>query len=119
MSSRARKFTATTAIVAAAGAVGLIGASSASAATKTTTYPTVCGAMICTFPLATLWPESVAYEGVTCTLPGITCPTANVARDCKGRQIRARVSFTGVASVAATRFTPCSARNPEPCQGGR
>jgi RTX calcium-binding nonapeptide repeat (4 copies)/Thrombospondin type 3 repeat len=81
---------------------GLATASSASAATKTSTYPTVCSRMLCTFPLATVWNQSVSYEGVTCTLPGVLCPSATGGRHAFSGQFVAGLTFSGVASVAAT-----------------
>ncbi len=70
--------------------------------TVSTTYPTTCGRMICGFPLPTIWPQSVEYEGVTCTLPGVTCPTAAANRMGKDGVFVVGVAFSGAASVAAT-----------------
>jgi hypothetical protein len=90
--------------VAALGVMGLGGSTaSAEAATASTTYPgTPCGTFVCQFPLPTVWPQSVEYEGVTCILPGVTCPTANAARAAKDGKFTTAVVFGGVASVAAT-----------------
>ncbi len=96
---RARKLCV---IATAMAMMGLAGASSASAATQTTTYPTVCSSMICTFPLATLWSQTTTFEGVTCSLPGVTCPTATGARTARGGRFAPGINFSGVASVAAT-----------------
>jgi hypothetical protein len=74
----------------------------AAAQVVTTTYPTVCGRMLCTFPLPSTWPYSVQYEGVTCTLPGVTCPTAVSGRAAKDGAFVEAVHFSGAASVAAT-----------------
>ena len=70
--------------------------------TVSTTYPTTCGRMICSFPLPTVWPQSVEYEGVTCTLPGVTCPTATAGRAAKDGAFVVGVTFSGLTSVAAT-----------------
>jgi LPXTG-motif cell wall-anchored protein len=58
--------------------------------------------MLCSFPLPTTWTSSVQYEGVTCTLPGVTCPTATSGRAAKDGAFVEAVIFSGVASVAAT-----------------
>lgn len=88
--------------VLAIAATGLVATGSASAATKTTTYPTVCGRMLCSFPLQTVWNQDVTFEGVTCALPGVTCPTASGGRAAFQGQFVPAVTFSGVASVAAT-----------------
>jgi hypothetical protein len=81
---------------------GLIGTQSASAATKTTSYPTECSAMLCKFPLPTVWNQSVSFEGVTCILPGVTCPSVSGGRYAFDGKFVAGVTFSGLASVAAT-----------------
>ena len=85
--------------------VGFIPAFTAPAAAGqivSTTYPTVCARMLCSFPLPTIWPQSVQYEGITCALPGVTCPTAVANRQTKDGAFVTGVTFSGVASVAAT-----------------
>ncbi len=81
---------------------GLAGPATASAEIKTSTYPTACSLMFCQFPLPTVWSQSVSYEGVTCTLPGVTCPAVTGGRQAFQQRFVAGVTFSGLASVAAT-----------------
>ena len=85
--------------------------------TVSTTYPTVCARMICPFPLPTVWPQSVEYQGVTCTLPGVTCPTAVAGRHAKDGTFVVGVTFSGLTSVAAT--TVHTLTTPGPFTSGR
>jgi hypothetical protein len=77
-------------------------APASAAPTDTTTYPTTCAKMLCGFPLPVTWPATVEYQGVTCTLPGVTCPTATSNRAAKEGDFYELVQFSGLASVAGT-----------------
>ena len=96
----------------------LVAAEGAAAAkTKASTYPTNCARMLCSFPLPTVWNADVKYEGITCTLPGVTCPSVTSGRFSAFGSFAPGIRFSGVASAAGavthTWTTPNLVNRPE------
>jgi hypothetical protein len=114
---KGRNLRASIAVLAVAVAA-LVGTGSASAATKTTTYPTVCGSMLCSFPLPTLWNQSVSYENATCVQPDQSCPNVTGVRAAHGGRFVPAVVLSGTATVAATAAHSWITPGPGPFSSG-
>jgi hypothetical protein len=114
---KGRNLRASAAVLAVAVAA-LVGTGSASAATKTSTYPTMCSSMLCSFPLPTVWNQSVSYESVDCVQADASCPTITGARAAFDGVFTPAITFSGTATVAATAAHSWITPGPTPFSSG-